>query len=379
MSGRNVFFTGVLLALLVLALSVPAAAATVGTSEQAYRNQVLKVCGVSDLSNLDQPMTRAEFAKILVLSSSQRDLVGAMNVAAASDVPASHPYAKYIRIALQNSWMRNKLGGRFAPDETVTLVEASKAVMTMLGYSDSDFSGNVNDGRLALFTSMDLGDGSGASTLYDLLTVQGALNIMYNALKTNTKQGNSILGTAIDLTLASDGTLNATNVLDQTMKGPILIKNYHEIQENLPFSINEGTFYYNGSLTSYYPNLQIFSYLTQLNNNGWLIIYYNEGTKTVWGYGQDSGGNAYHCIAGQVNAIYYETDNIAAPSSVVINDTTYSLGSSDAKFMFSVNGTVSVGDTVILICKQNTNSTGEESMSNYYAVGVVMYRKRDQQ
>jgi len=379
MSKRKVFLTGAVLAVLIVLLSFPAMAATVGTAEQAYRNQVLKVCGISDLSNLTQPMTRAEFAKVLVMCSSQRDLVGQTNIAAASDVPASHPYAKYIRIALKNNWIRNKLGGRFAPDEAVTLTEVSKAVMTMLGYSDSDYEGNVNDGRLALFTSLGLGDGSYASSAYEQMTVQGALNVMYNALKTNLKQSNSILGAAIDLTVSSDGSINATNVLDQSMKGPILIKTYAQIQQNLPFAMEEATFYYNGSQTSYYRNLQLLSYSSQLDNCGWLIIYYNEGTKTVWGYGQDSGGNAYHCIRGTVDCIYYESDNIAAPSAVVIGGTQYSLGSSDAKFMFSVNGTIGVGDNVVLICKQNTDMSGEESMSTYYAVGVVLYRKKGEQ
>lgn len=378
MFRHKYLITGILTAAFLLLMSVSCLAATVGTGEQSYRNQVFKVCGISDLTNLDQPMTRAEFAKILVLCSSQKDLVGTTNTAAASDVPASHPYAKYIRIALSNSWMRNKLGGRFDPDSAVTLTDVSKAAMTMLGYTDSDFGDNVINGRLALFNSLGLNDGSGVSGAYDTLTVQGVINVMYNALKTTVKQSNSILGAAIDLTLSSDGSINATNVLDQSMKGPILIKKYSEIQENLPFKMEEATFYYNGSQTSYYQNLQLLSYTSQLQNCGWLIIYYNEGSKTVWGYGTDTGGNAYHCILGTVNCVYYETDNIASPSAVVINDTQYSLGSSEAKFMFSVNGTIEVGDTVVLICKENTSMSGEEELSSYYGVGVVLYRKKGQ-
>lgn len=369
--------TAVLAAGLVLGLCFTSEAAAVTTSNQDYRNSVFKACGLSDLSNLDQPQTRAEFAQMLVLCSSQKDLVGNTNVSAATDVPASNPYAKYIRVALKNSWMRNRLGGNFEPNGTVTLTDAAKAVMTMLGYSDSDFTGNVNDGRLSKFCSLGLNEGVKASGAYDTLTRQDAINVLYNALKTVPKQGNSILGTAINLSLSADGSLNANSVLDSTMKGPILIKNYSEIQENLPFPMAEGTFYYNGAKTSYYQSLQLLPYNSQLDNCGWLIIYYNEASKTVWGYGQDTGSNAYHCVRGTVNAINYDSENIASPTSILLNDTVYSLGNSDTKFMFSVNGSVAVGDEVIIICKQNTKTeTAEEGLSTYYVTGVVMYNKR---
>ena len=362
---------------LLLTGSFQASAAVLTTNDQDYRNQVFRVCGISDCENPEQPVTRAEFAKMLVLCSPQKDLLGPAGVAAASDVPAGHAYSGYIRTALRNSWMRNRLGGNFEPDGYVTLTDAAKAAMTMLGYTDSDFAGNVGSGRLAKFCALNLNDGVSVTGTSDSLTKQDAVNILYNALKTNTKQGGGILGSGISLTLSADGSLNATAVLDNTMKGPILIKNYDEIQKQLPFPISEGVFYYNGVRTGYFYNLQLLSYSSQIDNCGWLIMFYNESTKSVWGYGQDTGDNAYHCVRGTVQTVYYDSENIVSPSSVVVNDVVYSLGSSDAKFMFSVNGTITVGDEVVLICKKNTNTEySEDGMSTYYVTGVVLYRKR---
>lgn len=363
---------------LILAMGISSYAMTIATGTQDYRNQVIKVCGISDVENLSVTCTRAEFAKMLVLASSQRDIVGTSLVSAAADVPGSNEYSKYIRISLRNNWMRTRLNGSFDPNGGLTLNDAAKGAMTALGYTDSDFSGNVNEGRLAKFCAMGLNNGVGAVTGVDQITKQEAINVIYNMLKANSKNGQNIYGSAINLTLAADGELNATNVLDDTMQGPILIKKYSEIAENLPFALSDATCYYNGSMTSYYNNLQLLSYSSQLDNCGWLILYYNEATKTIWGYGQDTGGNAYHCVRGTVNAVYYDSDNIVSPTSVTVDSITYSLNSADVKFMFSINGTIGVGDEVVLICKSNSegNSMSDQTVTSYYATGVVLYRKK---
>ena len=46
-----------------------------------------------------------------------------------------------IRTAATNSWMSGYLGGNFKPDEGVTMRDAIKAVLGVLGYTNEDFSG----------------------------------------------------------------------------------------------------------------------------------------------------------------------------------------------------------------------------------------------
>jgi len=365
---------------MILGSTFVSEAKIISTDEQSYRNQVLKVTGIIDTDeNPDAPSTRAEFAKMLVQSSSQKNLIGTITVSAANDVPASNPYAVYIRTALLNNWMRSRLGGSFDPEGGVTLTDAAKAAMTMLGYTDQDFAGDVNSMRIAKFCSLGLNDGVSATGAYDVLTKKDIRNVVYNILKTNPKNGNNIYGSSINLTLASDGSINASNVLDDSLVGPILIKTYDAIQANLPFNMSEGTYYYNGSKTSYYQNQQLMYYTSQLQNCGWLIMYYNTDSKTVFAYGRDTGNTAYHCIRGTVNGVNYADDNIVSPSQVIVDGTVYNLGTTDAKFMFSINGTVEVGDEVVLICKTSTTTdyNGQDT-SVYYVTGVVMYRKKGQ-
>ena len=108
--------------------------ASVTNEIQAFRNNVIKLCGITDTEgDLTREVTRGEFAKLLVLSSSYKDSAAQSNLAAANDVPASNEYAPYIRIALSQGWMRTYLGGQFKPEEPVKMQDATKAILTLLG------------------------------------------------------------------------------------------------------------------------------------------------------------------------------------------------------------------------------------------------------
>lgn len=350
-------------------------AAELSGGTQSYRNRVIDVCGISDLSNLDQNLNRADFAKMLVLASSYKDTAASGQIAAASDVPASNENASYVRVALRSGWMRTRLGGLFAPDDALTLNDAARAALKLLGYTDEDFSGNVLENRFSMFKSLNLDDGVKATAGTDTLTKQEGLNIVYNVLKTKPKGSTDIYGSVLDLSLDSNGEINATDLLELNMTGPILVKTMDELKNALPFELEDGNLYFNGQ-TPGISQYGIMYYESQLNSEGWMIVYYNEASKTVWAYGNDTGDNTYHCVKGDVEAIYYSDDNVVTPSSVAIDGTTYSLNNSDVKFMFSINGDIKVGDTVVLICKDNTTSTSDgEELTDYYAIGVVLYNR----
>ena len=349
---------------------IDAYALDVTTGTQSYKNRVISVCGIADTdNNLDQPLTRAEFAKMLVLASSYKDTASVSDIAAAFDVPANSEYASYVRVALSQNWMRTKLNGGFAPNDAVSLLDASKAAMTALGYTDTDFSGNVSQGRLEKFKSLELNSGVNAVNGTDTLTRQEGINIIYNLLKTKSKNSSSIYGTSLKLTLSSDGELNATDVLEVTMVGPKLVKSQAELKTAIPFDLQDAVMYYNGETSGSYTQMLMY-YGTQIENYGWLILYYNENNKNVWGYGQDNGDDAYYCTRGKVTQIKYEDDNIISPSSVCVEDVEYELSGSDVKFMFSANGGIKVGDVVVLICKKSTSG---DVVDGYYATGVIKY------
>ena len=353
--------------------TVTSQAATLASGSQSYRVNVLNAVGVLDSSYMStEPCTRAEFAKLMVLSSTLKDTTDATAQSAVTkDVAASYAGSGYIRTALSKGWLRTRLGGTFAPDEAITLNDAIRASLKALGYEDSDFGSDVSAGRQAMFNSLDMDEGLSVSKGSDTLTKQDALNVIYNMLRTKTKDGSSIYGTAIKLTASSTGKeLDASEAMEATLVGPILVKNEASLPNVIPFYNDSNiTYYYNGNNSNGSGKRYLSS---QLSNYGWLIVYYNEKSKSVWAYGEDTGSNTYHCIRGTVNSINYTDDNIAAPSSVVVGNTEYTLNSSDVKFMFSVNGDVKVGDNVILICKANTNEDDEDT-TDYYAIAVVEY------
>ena len=356
--------------------SITTEAATLASGSQSYRVNVLNAVGVADSSYMStDPCTRAEFAKLLVLASTMRDTTdAAAKSAVTKDVAASYAGSGYIRAALSKGWMRTKLGGTFAPDEAVSLNDAIRASLKVLGYEDSDFGSDVSTGRLTMFNCLDMNEGLSVSNGSDTLSKQDALNVIYNLLRTKTKDGGSIYGSAIKLTASSTGKeLDASEAMEATLVGPILVKNEASLPNVIPFYNDSNiTFYYNGNNSNGSGKRYLSS---QLSNYGWLIVYYNAKSKSVWSYGADTGSNTYHCIRGNVTSINYTDDNIAAPSSVVIGNTEYTLNTSDVKFMFSVNGDIKVGDNVVLVCKYNSNE--DEDVTDYYAIAVVEYYENE--
>ncbi|MDO4961137.1 MAG: hypothetical protein Q4E57_04695 [Eubacteriales bacterium] len=360
-------------AALTISTAFASFADNLSTGSQSYRINVLNAVGVADASYISEaPCTRAYFAKMLVLASAARESATAMAASsAANDVPASYDKSGYIKTALTNGWMRTRLGGIFAPEDGVTLSDAARAALAMLGYEDSDMGANVTAGRISKFKALKLNEGVKASNASDVLTYTDAVNVIYNLLRTTSKNSNSIYGTAIKLALSSTGNeLNVTEAMESSMTGPVLIKSEGELPSLIPIWGRENlNIYYNGTNSGTAGTRYISS---QLNYYGWVIIYYNEGSNTIWAYGNDTGGNTYHCVRGTVNTIYYDGDDIASPSSVVVDNTEYDLNTSEVRFMFSVNGDVKVGDQVILICKSNTSFTDSDD-TDYYAIAVVEF------
>ena len=73
---------------------------------------------LEDLGNLDKPVERAEFAKIIVRSSKFRENTPEyINEDVCNDVSSKTPYAPYIKKVLDEGYMFTYLGGIFKPKE----------------------------------------------------------------------------------------------------------------------------------------------------------------------------------------------------------------------------------------------------------------------
>ena len=133
-------------------------AANASSSNFDMRMQVVSLTGIMDVTSFREEVTRGDFARMLVNASSYRENLPTVAVSVFADVPATNPNAIYIRIAASQGWMSGYLGGLFKPDETVAYKDAVEAMLTMLGYTDEDFFGDLSSSRLSKFNDLGLNE-----------------------------------------------------------------------------------------------------------------------------------------------------------------------------------------------------------------------------
>lgn len=339
----------------------PSMTAQAAENNQDYRRKVIGVAGIMGnvSTNLNGTVTRGEFAKMLVNASSYRDyLPTSGRVAVYTDVPASSEYAPSIRIAAEKQWMVGYLGGLFKPDQPVTLQEAARGVLALLGYTNEDFTGNTADSRMALFYSLELNDELDRQA-NEILTRTDCINLFYNLLKTNTKDTGKAYGTVLGLELNEDGEVNPMGLADTNLKGPKVVPKGRQLGDYVPFNVQEASIYINGEASSY-------DSLKQELSSNYVVIYYNQTAKTIWAYtavedGESDIQSGRCAIRGTVENIYYSSADVMTPTSITLEgvDAELKLSSSDMQFAFSVYGSLRVGDRVTLICEKATNSDGD--------------------
>ncbi len=109
----------------------------------------------------EQPVTRAEFAKIII---------GALGIGDAAlyaagptkfpDVPASHWASGYINVASDTGIINGYPDGTFLPERSVTFAEAVKMIVAGLGYTPmAETIGGYPGGYLAVAAEKDITDG----------------------------------------------------------------------------------------------------------------------------------------------------------------------------------------------------------------------------
>ncbi len=362
---------------LALTMSLAAAAAagmplTIrAASSYDMRKQVVRLAGITDTGGTEEYITRGEFAQMLVNASAYK-LAGTGSSATAvyADVPAGSQYAAAIRVSSENEWMTGYLGGAFRPDNQITLQEAARGILALLGYSNEDFNGNQIGGRWAKFQELELNENISKQSS-EILSRQDAVNLFYNLLRTDTKNGSAYC-ISLGYELTSDGEVNAMTVADNELKGPKVVKKSYSIDDFVPFSDQEATYYLNGEIS----NRQ--RVISAKNSEGFVVIYYNSSSRTIWAYspsqpiGQE--GTGMVAIRGRVTGIFYSSTNVMTPSTVVLDDeysgVEFRLGNSEVQFGFSIYGDIKVGDEVVLICQV---TSGADGASSYTVESYVEY------
>lgn len=314
------------------------------------RKRVIGLVGIMNVDGTEQQVTRGQFAYMLVMASSYSStLSNTCNVSVFNDVPKTHQYASAIKTAVEQGWMTGYLGGLFKPDQNVTLQEAIRGVLALLGYTNEDFSGDQTGGRYAKYCDLELNDEITREQT-EVLDKADCINLFYNLLKADTKSG-SVYGQVLGCELTSDGEINPLTLADNSLKGPKLVRRNHSLSDYIPFDLDTANVFLDGEASTVSA---LKSYLA----NDYLVVYWNSRSKTVWAYTTESDETNHKVARGTIDNIFYGSTDVMTPSAVTIDGEEYQLSSSEMQFVFSIYGDLKVGDTVAVIYTESEDSNG---------------------
>ncbi|MBQ2204577.1 MAG: S-layer homology domain-containing protein, partial [Lachnospiraceae bacterium] len=218
-------FIAILSTLILLNANLISFGAT--TAGQEMRTQVLYLADIiKNDNNMNEFVTRGDFARMIVKASTYKDTTNLTEGASAfSDVEISDENSSFIKVATREGYIASYLGGLFKPNEFVMYRDLIRACIALLGYENSDFTGNQVNGRYELFCSLRMNENID-KTINEYVTKKDCVNAIYNTLKTNKKNSSSAYGPSVftKMSVNSDGELNATGLIKTKLEGPFILK-----------------------------------------------------------------------------------------------------------------------------------------------------------
>ena len=264
--------------------------------------------------NLSSSVTRAQFVTMMVAASSHKDAVGSYGSSLFKDLKGDHWASPYVKVAVEQGWMSGYVDGTFRPDQGIT-AQLSKA--SALGLLD------------------DVGAVQGQQ-----LTRQDCVDLFYNALTAQNSAG-TIYGTTLGYTV-TNGQVDYSALVTADTKGPYVAES-----GALSLSFTPSSVYYNGALSS-------LSSVQQYD-----VYYYNANMKTVWIY--------HDRVTGTLTGV---SPSKSAPTSATVAGVSYDIGTSEATYQLSSQGSFQEGDLVTLLLGMNGEIISvldaQESEATYY-------------
>lgn len=206
-------FTGVF----TLLLSVTAMAASALPMEhgEAILSEMGIMQGYPDGDfHLDEPVTRAQFAKIAVAASAYRNNVAtASTISPFQDVPYSHWGAPYIVTASESGLVTGYPDATYRPDAEVTYEEVITVMLRLLGYTNEDFGSSWPYGQVGLAQNLELTEDVGGS-IGTPMTRGQVMRMVLNTLDTMPKTGNTTYLETFRYQYVEDVVLEATAAED---------------------------------------------------------------------------------------------------------------------------------------------------------------------
>lgn len=312
------FISAALALCLTLSLCVGAQAAGSGAKQEAL--QALGILTAGD--SLTSPVTRAQFAQMLVAASPYQDGAEGYGSSLFKDLKGDHWASGYVRIAIEQGWMTGYVDGSFRPDQAVTLEEGCAALLKALGYDPTALKGAYPAAQLSKASSLGLLDGVSARQ-GGALTRQDCVDLFYNLLTAQTSAG-AVYGTTLGYTI-TNGQVDYSALVSSHTKGPFVAESS---TLSLPFV--PGTVYYNGAVSAL-SAVQPYD-----------VYYYNANMSTVW--------ICHNRVTGTLTGL---SPSAAAPTAVTVAGVSYQLGTSEAAYRLSSQGSFQEGDMVTLLLGLN--------------------------
>lgn len=282
--------------------------------------QMVQALGILDGTDLESPVTRAEFSKMLVAASSYKDSVSSegSGYSLFRDVKSSYWASEYIRCAVSEGWMTGYTDGTFRPDETVKLEEACAAVLKLLGYDTSALAGSFPSAQLSKAAALGLRDG--ISLKQGGTMARRDCAALFSNLMTAKTSGGQIYAETLGYTV-TNGEVDYTALTLENLSGPYVAENS---STSLPFQ--PATVYRNGEISSS-------AVLNQYD-----VYYYDQGSSTLWIYTDR--------VSGKITEL---SPSATSPTSVTVAGAAYEIGSSAATYKLSALGGGKAGTIVTLL------------------------------
>ena len=296
---------------LALCLTLSLLCTGTGAVGSGVKRETVQALGiVSGSDSLTSQVTRAQFAQMLVSASASKDSAEGYGSSLFKDLKGNHWASGYVRIAIEQGWMTGYVDGAFRPEQAITLEEGCAALLKMLDYDPSTLKGSFPAAQLSKASSLGLLD--------DVSAKQGA-NLFYNLLTARTSAG-TVYGITLGYSV-TNGQVDYSALVTADTKGPYVAES---AVLSLPFTPD--TVYYNGTASS-------LSAIQQYD-----VYYYNANLSTVWVY--------HNRETGTLTGL---SPSAAAPTAVTLAGVSYQLGTSEATYQLSSQGSFQEGDMVTLL------------------------------
>ncbi len=332
---------------------------------------------------LDKKVSRAEFAKIAIAASPNKDSVAVgLKQSPFRDVPYTEWYAPYVKAAVSAGYVVGYLDSTYRPGNTVTYEEAVSVMLRVLGYDDSTFNDAYPYGQLSKAQSLNLLDGVNAS-IGDELDRRQVMMLAYNALKesipvsptqdstfnlSKTDNVNVIATGNEDDSLGADKVYTSAGTFDKGaffsdsfagMTGTIYVRNGNKLAAFIPDKGKTANGYKSYCIYSVMPDSTIVGYrngsFEEIDIPDGAAVYNNQARTTYAAVkGSMSTGdilNVKYTDNGSVDYVAYDTNNLTGPVKVTSDNWRTQVGASGASKVFrsgveSTVSAVSVNDIV---------------------------------